>query len=132
MTLPSDLIKAGKLAAGGDAGLTLDVPGLVATRFDLDVKTPRGGEADVTVTSSAIPKLPIAKGKGLGRACYECGNGNPQSDWCDPCVVGLAIPALTPAPTAPTRYFARNLGNGVEFYGNAKTGVSQFDVPNGY
>ena len=41
-TTPS---KAGKLAAGGDAGVVLDAPGLLQTRLDLDLSTPRRGEA---------------------------------------------------------------------------------------
>lgn len=105
--LPNDLVKAGKLAAGGIAGAAVDAPGLAAGRFDLDVSTPRAGEADVVVNSKLIPQLPIAKTAGLGRFCYDCGDGNPPSDW----------------------FVARNLGNGVQFYGNAKTGVSQFEAP---
>ena len=107
VTIPKDLIKAAKLAAGGDAGVVLDVPGFLAGRFDLELSTPRAGEADVVLTSKNIPKLPLQKTEGLGRFCYNCGNGNEQSEW----------------------YFARNLGNGVEFYGNARTGVSQFELP---
>jgi len=110
VSLPKDLIKAGKLAASGSAGVALDAPGLASGKFDLDIATPRKGEADVTVTSKLIPKLPLPKTKGLGRFCYECGNGEPDSDW----------------------FVARNLGSGVQFYGNAKTGVSQFEVPEGY
>jgi hypothetical protein len=109
VSLPSDLVKAGKLAAGGIAGAALDAPGLTSGRFELAVDTPRKGEADITLTSNLIPKLPVQKTKGLGRYCFECGNGAEPSDW----------------------FVARNLGNGVTFYGNSKTGVSQFDVPKG-
>lgn len=110
VSLPKDLIKAGKLAVGGDAGVAFDVPGLVGGRLDVDLVTPRKGEADIAVTSSLLPKLPLQKTKGLGRFCFECGNGGQQSDW----------------------FVARNLGNGIQFYGNAKTGVSQFEVPKGF
>ena len=110
VSLPKDLIKAGKLAAGGVGGLALDVPGLASGRFDLDVTTPVKGEADVAVSSKLIPKLPLQKTKGLGRFCFECGNGNPDSEW----------------------FIARNLGSGVQFYGNARTGVSQFEAPKGF
>ena len=51
--------------------------------------------------------LPLQKTDGLGRFCFKCGNGNPTSDW----------------------FVARNLGDGIEFYGNVKTGVSQFELP---
>ena len=110
VTLPKDLVKASKLAVGGDAGLVLDVPGIASGRFDLDLDTPRKGEADIVVTSKTIPKLPVQKTGGFGRTCYDCGNGEALSDW----------------------YVARNLGNGVTFYGNVKTGVSQFEVPKGF
>merc|ERR1719424_378018 len=100
VSLPRDLVKAGKLAAGGDAGVSLTVPGLVSGRIDLDLSSPRKGEADIAVTSSLVPKLPLQKTSGLGRFCFECGNGGEQSEW----------------------FVARNLGNGVQFYGNAKTG----------
>lgn len=105
--LPQDLLKAGKRAAGGDVGLAIDFPGLASGRLDVDVSTPRKGEAEVVVTSPLIPKLPIQKTKGLGRFCFDCGTGAPESDW----------------------FVARNLGNGVQFYGNAKTGKSQFEAP---
>lgn len=108
--LPKDLIKAGKRAVGGDAGIALDVPGIAAGRFAVDLNTPRKGEADVVVTSNLIPKLPVQKTKGAGSFCFECGDGNEPSDW----------------------FVARNLGNGVQFYGNAKTGQSQFEVPKGF
>jgi hypothetical protein len=121
ISLPSDLIKAGKLALGGSAGAALDVPGLVSERFDLDLQTPGAGEAGITVTSKQgkadialtsklIPNLPIPKSKGLGRFCSDCGNGKPESDW----------------------YITRNLGNGVQFYSNPKTGVAQFQPPPGF
>ena len=110
VSLPTNLVKAGKLAVGGDAGVIVDIPGITSGRFELDLVTPRNGEADVVVTSKNIPKLPLQKTNGLGRFCFECGNGNEQSDW----------------------FVARNLGNGVQFYGNAKTGVSQFEVPKGF
>ena len=55
----------------------------------------------------ALPQLPLQKSAGLGRFCFKCGNGNPPSDW----------------------FVARNLGDGIEFYGNAKTGQSQFELP---
>jgi len=110
VSLPRDLVKAGKLAAGGDAGVSLTVPGLVSGRIDLDVSSPRKGEADIAVTSSLVPKLPLQKTSGLGRFCFECGNGGEQSEW----------------------FVARNLGNGVQFYGNAKTGVSTFAAPKDY
>jgi len=111
VSLPTDLVNAAKLAVGGDAGLAYDVPGLGNGRLDVDLSTPRKGEADLALTSSAIPKLPLQKSKGLGRFCFECGTpGGQQSDW----------------------FVARNLGNGIQFYGNAKTGVSQFDVPKGF
>lgn len=110
VSLPRDLVKAGKLAAGGDAGVSLNVPGLVSGRIDLDVSSPRKGEADIAVTSSLVPKLPLQKTSGLGRFCFECGNGGEQSEW----------------------FVARNLGNGVQFYGNAKTGVSTFAAPKDY
>jgi len=109
--LPKDLVKAGKLALGGDAGLVIDAPGLVTGgKVDIDLATPRKGEADVTVTSSLIPKLPLQKGSSSGRFCFDCGNGNEPSDWV----------------------VARNLGNGVEFYSNVKTGESQFNTPPGF
>lgn len=111
VTLPNDLIKAGKKAVGGNVGLAFDAgTPLGGARFDVDVSTPRKGEADLAITSPAIPKLPLQKTKGLGRFCFECGDGGEQSDW----------------------FVARNLGNGIQFYGNAKTGVSQFDVPKGF
>ena len=110
VSLPKDLVKAGKLAAAGTAGAAVDVPGLVQGSFGLDLSTPRKGEADITVTSQLIPQLPLANSKGLGRFCFECGDGNEPSDW----------------------FVARNLGNGVQFYGNAKTGQSQFEVPKGF
>ena len=46
----------------------------------------------MVITSKSLPKLPLQKTKGLGRFCFNCGNGNPPSDW----------------------FFARNLGDGVE------------------
>jgi hypothetical protein len=110
VTLPKDLIKAAKLAAGGDAGLTLDAPGLVSGRLTLDLDTPRKGEADVVVTSDLIPKLPLQKTKGLGRFGFELGDGNAPSEW----------------------FVTRNLGNGVQFYSNPTTGASQFNVPKGF
>lgn len=110
VTLPSDLVKAGKLAAGGTAGAAVDVPGLITGKFGVDLSSPRKGEADLVVTSDVLPKLPLQKSSGLGRYCFDCGDGNEPSDW----------------------FVARNLGNGVQFYGNAKTGQSQFDVPKGF
>jgi len=110
IALPADLVKAGKLAAGGNVGAAIDAPGLASGRFEAELSTPRKGEAGVTVTSPLIPQLPLQKTKGLGRFCFECGDGNAPSDW----------------------FVARNLGNGVQFYGNAKTGKSQFDVPKGF
>ena len=110
VSLPKDLVKAGKLAAGGVGGVALDAPGVASGRLDIDVTTPRNGEADVVVTSKLIPKLPLQKTKGLGRFCFECGNGEQDSDW----------------------FVARNMGSGVQFYGNAKTGKSQFEVPKGF
>ena len=108
--LPTNLLKAGKLAVGGDAGLIIDAPGLISGKLDIDVATPRAGEADVTLTSPLIPKVPLQKGDGKGRFCFECGNGKAASDWV----------------------VARNLGNDVEFYANTKTGKSQFEVPPGF
>jgi hypothetical protein len=108
--LPTDLVKAGKKAAGGDVGLAVDLPGFASGRLDVDVSTPRDGEADVVVTSPLFKRLPIQKTKGLGRFCFDCGTGAPESEW----------------------FVARNLGNGVQFYGNAKTGVSQFEAPKGF
>lgn len=110
VSLPKDLVKASKLAAGGVAGLAIDAPGVASGRFDLDVTTPVTGEADIAISSKLIPKLPLQKTKGLGRFCFECGNGNPDSEW----------------------FIARNLGSGVQFYGNARTGLSQFESPKGF
>jgi hypothetical protein len=121
ISLPRDLIGAGKLALGGSAGAALDVPGLVSERFDLDLKSPGQGEADIFVTSKPgkaeialtskrIPKLPLPKSQGLGRFCDNCGNGAPKSDW----------------------YIARNLGDGVQFYSNPTTGESRFTPPPGF
>ena len=64
IVLPSDLVKAGKQAIGGDAGLVLDAPGLASGQLDIDIATPRKGEADLTVTSDLIPKIPLQKGNG--------------------------------------------------------------------
>ena len=36
----------------------LDAPGLLQTRLDLDLSTPRRGEANVIVNSPVLPKLP--------------------------------------------------------------------------
>lgn len=110
IALPKDLPKAAKLAAAGDASLSVDAPGLLSGRVDLDVLTPRKGEADVTVTSSLIPQLPLRKSAGTGRFCIDCGNGDELSEW----------------------FVARNLKNGVSFYVNTRTGASQFQVPNGF
>ena len=110
IALPKNLPAAAKLAAGGDASLSIDAPGLLKGRIDLDVNTPRNGEADVAVTSSLIPKLPLAKSAGTGRFCIDCGNGNEMSEW----------------------FVARNLNNGVSFYLNSKTGESQFNAPRGF
>lgn len=43
MLLPGSLTKAGKLAVAGDAGVVLDVPGLIAGRFDLELSSPLAG-----------------------------------------------------------------------------------------
>ena len=48
-------------AARGDVSVALDVPGIIAGRVEVDVETPRAGEADVVVTSKTIPKLPHTK-----------------------------------------------------------------------
>lgn len=105
--LPSNLFKAASLASGGAAGIELDVPGLISGRIDVDIETPRSGEADVVLTSGLIPQLPLSRGGGQGRFCYTCGNGEELGDWV----------------------VARNLKNGVSFYSNVKTGKSQFQAP---
>ena len=110
VTLPKNLVMAAKRAAGGDAGIALDVPGVTSGRFNLDISTPRKGEADVVITSKLIPKLPLQKTKGAGGFCFECGDGGEQSEW----------------------FVTRNLGNGIQFYSNAITGESQFELPKGF
>ena len=109
VSLPSDLSKAAKLAAGGGAGVVLDVPGLVSGRVDLGLSQPSSGETDITITSPLIPKLPLQSSKGFGRFCYDCGNGEDLSEW----------------------FVVRNLKNGVSFYTNARTETSQFNAPGG-
>lgn len=45
-------------------------------------------------------------------------------------VVVVGTPTPNPSLTLTlTRFVARNLGDGIEFYGNAKTGQSQFELP---
>ena len=109
VSLPSDISKAAKLAAGGGAGVVLDVPGLLAGRVDVGVTQPSSGETDITLTSSLTPKLPLQSGKGFGRFCYDCGNGEDLSEW----------------------FVVRNLKNGVSFYTNVRTETSQFNAPRG-
>ena len=104
VTLQADLVKVGKLAAGGDVSVALDVPGIVAGRFAVDVETPRAGEADVVVTSKTIPKLPLQKTKGLGRFCFDCGDGGEPSDWF------VSRNLVTASPSTPTsRRVSRSL-----------------------
>ena len=104
----ADIKKAAKLAAAGDISLALKAGG-PASRFDVDLNTPRKGTAELTVTSAALPKLPLAKSSGAGRFCATCGNGEPIDDW----------------------FVVKNVRNGVSFYTNLVTGVSQFDAPRG-
>ena len=103
----TDLGKAASLASAGDVSLALK--GAVNGRLDVDLNTPTRGEADITVLSKLVPKLPLAKTAGTGRFCATCGNGEPISDW----------------------FVVRNVKNGVSFYTNLVTGVSQFQAPGG-
>ena len=109
MRVCADLAKAGKLAAAGDVSLAVQAKGGPASRFDVDLSTPRKGEAEISVVSTALPKLPLAKSAGFGRFCATCGNGQPIDDW----------------------FVVKNVKNGVSFYTNVVTGVSQFNAPPG-
>ena len=61
----TDLGKAASLASSGDVSLALK--GAVNGRLDVDLNTPTRGEADITVLSKLVPKLPLAKTAGTGR-----------------------------------------------------------------
>ena len=90
----ADLIKAGKLAVGGNVGAAVDAPGLLSGRFDAELITPRKGEADVVVTSPLIPKLPVQVASrsphtsicfqydAVRIACRHCNNLDASSNHC--------------------------------------------------
>ena len=107
--LPKDLKKAASLASAGDINLAL-VSGGKTSRLDIDIDTPRKGEADIAIVGKVVPKLPLAKTAGFGRFCSTCGNGQEISDW----------------------FVVKNLKNDVSFYTNLVTGVSQFNTPPGF
>ena len=86
------------------------VSGGKTSRLDIDIDTPRKGEADIAIVGKVVPKLPLAKTAGFGRFCSTCGNGQEISDW----------------------FVVKNLKNDVSFYTNLVTGVSQFNTPPGF
>jgi len=106
--LPQDLAKLAKSATAGDVDLVVTKEGGRSGRVDIDLATPRKGVAELKVRSDAVPKLPLAK-SGNGRFCATCGNGEALSDW----------------------FTVTNVKNGVSFYTNLVTGVSQFNAPPG-
>jgi len=103
---PADKVKAiSSLATGGH--LEFDVNGILQTHLDVDVAADEAGVLKVRVANNLIPKLPF---NNLASAKASSPTGGKPSPW----------------------NMVTNMGSGETYYYNEKSGVTQYDRPDGF